>query len=568
MGRYDFIEAISIPLHERVFQLFEAGEAEKKLNKIKHSSDKNAFFSGKQSLVIIIFLLMLIGATRGQTKVTKVPKVKDPPKPAKTINVRHADDLSFDRSKSNAKVLTGNVVCEHDGALLNCDTALIYDGDNKMEASGHIVITKGDSIRVTGDKLHYDGKTKMAILQNNVKCVEKDMTLTTNLLTFDVGNSIANYYEGGTIVNKENTLVSKNGHYYSATKELAFHYDVVLTNPDYKMKSDTLRYNTITKTSFFLGPSIIQSKTDYIYCENGWYDTNKEKGQFSVNSVLVTKEQKLTGDSLYFDRNTRVGRGYRNVRLIDTAHKSIIYGDYIEYHEKKSEALITKKAIYARVMEKDTLYIAADTLYHRDIDSADKFLNAYHNVKLFKRDMQAVCDSAVLNTKDSLMQMYKSPVLWSSKAQATSKFIKVNIGRNTIYGFKLEGNSFLIQQADSLNKYNQLTGKSIEGFIVKDTIRKAIVTGNAEIFYYPKNKTKTVGLNKTTSSEIFLWFKNDEIDRVTLKPKTDGVVDPIKDIDVDKAKLKGFNWQYELRPKSKAELHSKHIKTVKEKKEE
>ena len=106
---------------------------------------------------------------------------------AKTINIKHANSLSFDRDKSNAKVLTGNVVCEHDGAILNCDTALIFDEDQKMQASGHIVITKGDSITVTGDKLFYDGKTKMATLDNNVKCVEKDMTLTTNHLSFDVG---------------------------------------------------------------------------------------------------------------------------------------------------------------------------------------------------------------------------------------------------------------------------------------------------------------------------------------------------------------------------------------------
>jgi lipopolysaccharide assembly outer membrane protein LptD (OstA) len=94
---------------------------------------------------------------------------------------------------------------------------------------------------------------------------------------------VASYYDGGKIVNKENTLVSKNGHYYSASKDLTFHYDVVLTNPDYKMRGDTLRYNTINKTSYFIGPSIITSKENYIYCENGWYDTENEISRFSKN---------------------------------------------------------------------------------------------------------------------------------------------------------------------------------------------------------------------------------------------------------------------------------------------
>lgn len=476
---------------------------------------------------------------------------------SKLIIIKQAESLSYDQEKTNAKVLKGNVIAEHDGAILYCDTALFYEKENKIEATGHILITKGDSIRVTGDKLFYDGKTKLATLENNVKCVEKDMTLTTNFLNFDVGNSIANYYNGGTIVNKQNTLTSKNGHYYSSTKEAAFHYDVVLTNPEYKMNSDTLRYKIPTKTSYFLGPSIILSKTDYIYCENGWYDTNKEKAQFSKNALLVTTQQKLKGDSLFYDRTLKVGRAFRNVSLSDTSQKSIIYGDYIEYKEKKSEALVTKKAIYARMIENDTLFIAADTLYHRDLDSVNNFLNAYHHVKIFKKNLQAMCDSASLNTKDSLLQLFDNPVLWSNNAQATGKIIKVDIGKNKIKGFKLEGKAFLTQQLDTLKPdfFNQMSGKSIEGFIMEDSLRRVIVTGNAELMYFPKNKNKIAALNKTTCAEIYLWLKNGDVDRVSLKSKTDGNVDPIKDVDVANARLKGFNWLYNKRPKSRFVLY-------------
>jgi lipopolysaccharide export system protein LptA len=476
----------------------------------------------------------------------------------RTIFVRNAESLSYDQEKNNAKVLRGNVICEHEGALLHCDTALIYEDQNRMIATGHILITKGDSIRVTGDKLFYDGRTKLATLENNVKCVEKDMTLTTNLLTFDVGRSIANYYNGGTIVNKENTLTSKNGHYYSGSKEAAFHYDVVLTNPDYKMNSDTLRYRIPNKTSYFLGPSIITSKSDYIYCENGWYDTDKEKAQFSRNAILVTAQQKLKGDSLVYDRVTKTGKAYRNVSLVDTAHKSVIYGDFIQYKETYSEALVTKKALYARVIESDTLFIAADTLYHRDLDSVDKFLNAYHNVRIYKKDIQAICDSASMVTKDSLLHLHYTPVLWSNSMQATSKFITVDIGKNSVKGFKLDGKAFLIQQVDSLSgrdKFNQLSGRTITGQIRRDTIRKVTVTGNAEMLYFPKNKDKIIGMNKTACTQIFMWFNNGEIDRVSLQPLTTGNIEPIDRVEISNARLKGFNWQSDKRP-TRSRLHN------------
>lgn len=500
---------------------------------------------------VYIFILVISGlVVSAQTPQRVAPSKKQ-------IEIKHADVLSFDSEKNDAKILSGNVICEHEGALLYCDTAYIYSETNKMVARGNILITKGDSIRVTGDRLLYDGKTRLATLENNVKCVEKDMTLTTNLLTFDVANSIANYYNGGTIVNKENTLVSKNGHYYSASKEATFHYDVVLTNPDYKMNSDTLKYRIPTRTSYFLGPTIILSKADYIYCENGWYDTDKEKAAFSKNALLVTSQQKLRGDSLVYDRLLKYGRAFNNVTLIDTSQKSIIFGDYVEYRELKSEALITKKAIYARILDNDTVFIAADTLYHRDIDSVNNFLNAFHHVRIFKKDLQALCDSSTMNTQDSLLQMFNTPVLWSNNSQATAKIIKVDIGKNKIKGFHLDGKAFLIQQVDSLNKdkFQQLTGRAIDGLISEDTIRRVIVTGNAEILYYPKNKEKLMGLNRTTCSEIYMWFKKGEIQKVTMKPKTTGVIDPLKTVDIENAKIKGFNWQYHKRPRSRFDLH-------------
>jgi lipopolysaccharide export system protein LptA len=497
---------------------------------------------------IFIFLNVCSFAQKKGT----TPK-KDEPKKFKVITVKHADDLSYDQYKSDAQLLKGNVICEHEGALLYCDSALLFSS-KRMEAGGHIRIVKGDSLTVTGDKLLYDASTKLATLDGNVVCVEKDMTLTTNILTFDVANSIANYYNGGKIVNKENTLTSKNGHYYSSTKDIAFHYDVVLTNPDYKMNSDTLRYNTISKISYFLGPSIILSKQDYIYCENGFYDTQFERAAFSKNALLVTKQQQLRGDSLFYDRLKQTGRAYKNVSLVDTTQRSILYGDYIEYKEKNSEAVVTKKAMYARIVDNDTLFIHADTLYHRDLDSVNNFLNAYHKVRLFKKDMQAICDSASYSSKDSLLQLFYEPVLWSNRSQATGKKIKIRMDSAAIKGFILENSAFLINQVDSSDKFNQLSCKNIEAFFADDTIRKAILTDNVEVLYYAKEKAKIVGMNHTTCAFMNIWFKNEEIERSTMNTKAVGSITPIKDVTMAEGQLKGFSWQYDKRPKSKQDL--------------
>lgn len=480
-------------------------------------------------------------------------------KSEKYIKVNHASRLLYDKSTGiEAQRLIGAVECEHDGAKMFCDSAYLYNS-KKLEAFGHISIIKGDSIFVYGDSLKYDASSKLANLKGNVRCIEKDMTLKTSILVYDLSKSIASYYNGGTIVNKENTLISKNGHYYSASKELAFHYDVVLTNSDIKMRSDTLRYNTINKTTYFIGPTIITSKENYIYCENGWYDTGKEISRFSKNAIIVTKSQRLTGDSIYYDRKKGYGKVSKNVRIIDTTNKSIITGKYAEHFEKINKSIVTGNSIYGQRIEKDTLFLNADTLFYNKKDSLHTYVKAYHHVKIFKKDLQGLCDSLGYSSHDSLMKLYNSPILWTSGGQVTAKQINITVGKAGVHYFELNSNAILIQKSDSLdeNKFNQIAGKRIEGYITNDTVRKLNVIGNSQIIYYVKQNNKYTGVNKTTCSNITVSFNVNGLNKVTFKNKPESIVFPLSDIDDKEMRLKNFLWLENKRPKNKADLTTK-----------
>lgn len=503
-----------------------------------------SIFILKISFLLLIMLSSFLGFSQTKTKVD-----------GKIVNIK-AKRLVFDKSLGiDARRLIGDVQWESEGAVMRCDSAYMYT-DKNIEAFGHISIIKGDSIFVYGDSLRYDASTKLANLKGNVRCIEKDMTLTTNTLIYDIGNSVASYYNGGTIINKENTLTSKNGHYYSATKDLSFHYDVVLVNPDLKMSGDTLRYNTISKTSYFLGPSIITSKENYIYCENGWYDTNKEISRFSKNAVIIYKGQKLLGDSIYYNRKKGYGKATKNVQLIDTAHKSFIVGDFAEHFEKGNKAIVTGHAIYGRTIEADTLFMAADTLFYDQPDSLHSYVKAYKHVKIFKTNLQGLCDSLTYLVHDSLMTMYNSPILWTNNGQITAKLIKITAGQSGIKYFELINNAIVVQKVDSLdkNKFNQIEGKRIEGFFSQDTIRKLNVIGNAQIIYYVKQKTNYKGVNKTICSDLTVWFNSEGVDRATFRNKPESTIFPLAEVKDEEMRLKHFVWLENKRPRKKNDI--------------
>lgn len=502
--------------------------------------------------ILMLFVLLLCSSLFAQTKTTEAKKEK-------FIKINHAKRLVYDKTLGlDAQRLIGDVECEHEGAIMRCDSAYMYSGKN-MEAFGHISIIKGDSIFVYGDKLIYDSKTKLANLEGNVRCIEKDMTLTTGILIYDVANSVASYYNGGTIVNKENTLVSRNGHYYSASKELTFHYDVELTNPDYKVKSDTLRYNTNNKTTYFIGPSILldnKEKGNYIYCENGWYDSHNDVSRFSKNAIIVTKDQKLSGDSMFYNKKLGYARATKNVQIIDTTNKSIITGHFAEHYEKGNRSVVTKEAIYGRIIDKDTLFLSADTLFYNEPDTMHTFVKAYRNVKIFKTNLQGICDSLGYALHDSLMSMYNSPILWSNNGQVTAKQINVITGKNSVKFFELTSNALVIQKADSLDehKFNQIFGKRMEGIFAQDSIRKLNVIGNAQIIYYVKQKKTYKGVNKTICSDLSVWFNSNGVDKATFRNKPESTIYPLADVNDNEMRLKNFVWLENKRPKKKSDI--------------
>lgn len=773
-----------------------------------------------KKIVLFLFLIVFPSILWAQETITVVSNIK----------------VTYDQSRGSFRWY--RPVFAHEGSTLAADSSDFNEGDNYFDAYGHVVITQPNGTVVYADKLHYTESTQQALLTGNVRMVDQQATLTTNYLTYNLRTKIGSYYGGGTIINGTDTLTSDKGFYFENSRDAYFREDVVVHSKGAVILTDTMRYNTGSKMTYFYGPTNIQSDNGNLYTENGDYNTESEQARFGKNNLYTEGSKFFRGDSLYYDGITGNGRAIKNVVFIDTAQQIVMYSQLGTYEKATQTTLMTQNAyiVFAtkdsanrdttgaasdtlivstadnqlvqadgdslanppdsleaqtngsidlpESNKTDSTYMTADTLISqviplkdfiplnlklgkeddtleedveefeqgnydegssiirrepdggapglpdstarvvgRDstaqlmpgdsnrivsdslktdslvrslsvpdsitsdslkkavsidttsidtpvaekelsrkerralrklerqkekeakreakrlekaaadslknaennieknitdslteqstdsiltdsltridssavkIDSlvaqdsslniptqttADSILNdatqralsgrpdslqsdtaetrivlAFHNVKIFKSDLQAIADSAFYSYADSIIRTYGDPMIWSQGSQISADSIYMLLKDQQMENVLFDRNAFIVNTELDSTKFNQIKGRKITGYFENGELDRIYVDGNAESIYYTVEDSVRTGMLRSLSSRIKVNFENQQMSTVTSIRKVENVYHPIGMIPRDLEILEGFIWKPELRPKSKEEI--------------
>jgi lipopolysaccharide export system protein LptA len=429
------------------------------------------------------------------------------------------------------------------------DLILVYQAERRFEVIGHAKIIQG-STTITSQTLTYFGGTKEGKFRQNVKVLDNGTVLETEFLDFNAETSQGHFYNGGKVVDSASILTCKTGYFYSAEKLYFFKDDVVLTNDKYVMHSDTLKYQTVKKIAYVFGPTTITSKTDYIYCENGWYDTQNDIAQFNKKAILKNNKQQLTGDSLYYDRQKGIGKSFTNVMLWDSTENIYVSGGYAVYYQKPEKALIYKNALFRQVSNlKDTLYLHADTLRSDYNEKGNyKTIKAYRRAQMFRADFQSRCDSLFYSFQDSTIKFYVKPILWANENQITGDSIRFYTKNNKPSRVEIDKTA-IIASEESPKMYNQIKGLGMTGYFTKSELTKLTVNSNANSLYYARDKKDLIGLNKVECGKMSIYFKDRKLQRIMFHSKPVASLIPLSELKVGENTLEGFTWFDAVRPK-------------------
>ncbi len=454
------------------------------------------------------------------------------------------------------QMLVGNVEFTHEGAVCYCDTAYFNEEDNTVDAYGReLVIHLNDSVSLYGNHIVYNGNTKVAVITNDtVVLTNETTTLYTDKLIYDRNKEEAYYNSYGKVVSGNSTLISRQGWYYTITDDVYFKDSVILTTPQYKVESDTLRYNTLSEIAYFLGPTVISSNDNCMTCNYGWYNTYTDVCQFEDSAKMYNKTQCLSADTIWYDREHDIGIARRHVYIYDSTQSVYFTSNYAEYQKEKGYAYLVDSAVAVMIEKNDSLFIHGEQLW-ASFDTAQEleYMYAYYNVRFYREDMQGACDSLAYCAADSIIYMIGSPILWSGENQLLSDTVKLLLKNEQISQMYFINNALVVADVFKELKFNQVSGANMWVNFENNNISTVFIDANAECLYYvQEDNGDLIGVQKALSSQMRIFFENNEVSKIRFYQKVKGEMYPESKLPIDK--LKGFIWLNAYRPVSRDDI--------------
>ena len=316
----------------------------------------------KRSVLILLFsctLLNLFGQQREEESLVRMVEAK-----------------SFRRMQtdtSNISLFIGSTQFIHNGAFIFCDTARLDHDKNTLDAIGNVKITQNQTT-LTSDFIHYNGSTSIAQVRGHiVELTDKDNNrLRTHNLDYNTRDSTAHFFSGGSMISKDNSVIESLIGYYDSKIELfKFRNRVEMYADSILIKTDSLLFWGNRNHADFLGKLAAWQDSSYLMAGKGWYNRDNEEYFFREDVYIMTPDNEVWSDSLFYKRRTTDAELYGNIQILDTVQSSIIFADYATYIDNPRSFDLYKNpsiAIYSYENEvADTLFISGDTIRYSEL---------------------------------------------------------------------------------------------------------------------------------------------------------------------------------------------------------
>ncbi|MCE2824650.1 MAG: LPS export ABC transporter periplasmic protein LptC [Sediminibacterium sp.] len=441
---------------------------------------------------------------------------------------------------------------------------LTYDVNLKLGTYlyGGKVVNKKTTL--TSTEGNYYGDTKDIYFYKNVLLVQPDGTIKTDSLQYNTSTEVSTFISPTVIKDKKGLTIKTREGFYDIKKKIANLYKrSIIEDSTFSITADEIAIDSLNGLSEFRGNAVYRSKDK----EQGFdmiannIKTNNKRSTIMATQIplLIIKQGAdsifITADTLFSGRVIDLLKTKKipNVRPVpvDTSIKKGVLKDTVKV-TAAAKSPIKKSATKTAVDS-----IKLKTASTPPVDSTLKYFEAYKNVKIFSDSLQAVGDSLFFSGSDSVFRLFNNPIIWAQENQISGDTIYLflkNKKPERLYVFE---NALSISKVDSSNYFNQVRGNSINAlFDSTGQVHFLTAKGSAENIYYAQDEQKGfVGVNKNSCDLIEINFTDGKPKRVKFINNLEGGLLPMRGkTNHDELKLKSFNWQDKLRPKSKFDI--------------
>ena len=496
----------------------------------------------------------------------------------KDSTVIYSDTLRYN-GISKTSLLTGEVILDSRGKRLNTDR-LLYDLNEEratFTTGGKLV----DEIS-TLDALYgtYDVNIEEALFRYNVQYQDTSILVITDSILYDYQLSKIRFLGPTNIYQDSTTIYNEAGIYDTEIDKAVLSENVQISTQERLIKAGLLVYDGKADTyDMYLDPVIIEPDGSEARGDSIIYNARTEILQLLTNASYISEDQDVQADEIVYDLKndtyTTTGRSQvvdegsaieadtilktddgqtfamgELVILQDTASGSTILCQAIESTENghKAYSIGGQPLLIYELGDSDSLLLRADTLFTVQTDTTDFFI-ADGDVSIKKGPISGRSDELIYDKVDSLITMYRDPIMWSDSTQLTADTIVMTMVNDNIESLDLVSNAFIVEQ-DSDDAYNQVNGDRIDCSIAGEVLENATVVSSAQMIYFIRDENQELkGVNKTQSSSMFFLFADNEIKSVKFyRNPSSEITEYELGLDLSSFIFNGFSWRLNEKP--------------------
>jgi len=223
--------------------------------------------------------------------------------------------------------------------------------------------------------------------------------------------------------------------------------------------------------------------------------------------------------------------------------------------------------MYDSMMSPDSLMMAAmDSVLKNWKDSTEvKLMHAYHHVRMYRKDLQMICDSLEFFDVDSIARVFGKPIVWREiKTQISSDSMHLVIRNQTMDRAYLLSNALIVSEQTPGMYYHQIKSPDMTAYFDEQSgsLKRFDALGGVQALLFMEEDSVVTTMNQKESKIMSASFRDGSLERVHYMGGIKSDAYPLWYLwkkEKDKMKLKDFFWSPELRPENRYAITAQNI---------